>query len=142
MQDLAVYRSLYEMLHTMLECVEDGSVKEHEDWDPETGICDNIWNLWPEAELNKNAYMGVLHLYFKQWPHYSGNPNYPVPNPVVAETCPAATAYHKSMAAKAWFQGASAPEMWDRMYEYGKLRRDLLKFVVSQLEKDLNGYYQ
>lgn len=59
---------------------------------------------------------------FRKWPGFSGSANFPVPHP----TKPADLAYNTTQ------------NMWDRRTKYGRARRELLDFCISELEKELN----
>lgn len=84
---------------------------------PHFGICSNVtilrypstWATLPTDE--------VLYELFKKWPKATGNPAFPVPHP------------HLSPIA-----AFAEPHLWEG--EYGNNRKELLVFMIEQLEKD------
>ena len=83
------------------------------------GICTQI-----SVHLTiKEGYM--LHL-MQQWPGCSGNIDFPVP---------ASRTDTSPEAAKIKYIESSTAQMWDRDTEYGQLRRELLEWLIKELQK-------
>lgn len=61
-------------------------------------------------------YIGLLTGLFLEWPHYSGSFRYPVPHP----TLPPLDGYWDTF------------DLWDPETEYGRLRLDLLDFLIKE----------
>lgn len=90
----------------------------------DSGIC---WNL---AELIENDLSKELKAFSQRaivdmvgelaldWPHYSGNQEYPVPHPLLG----AQEAY-------------LLDDMWDEETAYGASRRDLLEHLITKVER-------
>lgn len=69
----------------------------------------------------------VLFPLFRKWPHFSGCTEFPVPDPD----------YPKNAAqAEKMYLGKPNINKWDREAAYGKLRWDLLEFMIAELEKE------
>lgn len=82
------------------------------------GICSqfDLYGLYSSQERQR------FRDSFKTWPHYSGDPSFPVPSP--DESVDAIDAYvYKSN------------DLWDRDTEYGRLRWDLLDHIIKELSK-------
>lgn len=63
----------------------------------------------------------------KDWPHFSGDTMYPVPKSASgSHQCNAADMYHASYSIGTLWKG-----------EYGRLRIDLLLFLIAKLEEEL-----
>lgn len=60
----------------------------------------------------------ILEDYFKSWEHFSGDPEYPVEGSF--------STYLKNQ----W-------NYWDRINKYGKLRHNLLEYLINQLKEEL-----
>tara|TARA_R110002073_G_scaffold244480_2_gene406514 strand:- start:354 stop:647 length:294 start_codon:yes stop_codon:yes gene_type:complete len=75
------------------------------------GLCDHIHLVAPET-------MPAIKRIFKKWPKFSGHILYPVPSP-----------FHNKNAEYAFL-------LCDEMYygEYGKLRLELLDFILEELK--------
>ena len=83
--------------------------------DLELGICyhcDTFESLGPRL-LCKEVYRG--------WPHYSGNPIYPVPSPAVSSGLDEEELFYKG------------GNMW--VGDYGKLRLNLLDYLIEYFTK-------
>lgn len=102
----------------------------------DSGICYCTYNMLydqKEAELARiktissrglsiNSLINLTFKpYFEKWPKFSGDEEYPVPNPIGG--CPRRIY---------WDTGS----MW--VGEYGRLRIELLDFLISELEKELS----
>ena len=88
------------------------------------GICYHI--LDNEGNTPLGGY-GAFDRFAQKWPKFTGNGAYPVPVPdwdyVEEDFADARRAY------------ASEPNKW--VGQYGKLRRELLDFVIGELVKEL-----
>lgn len=94
------------------------------------GICQNFYYRYKEdwgrggmeeegIKISFGEAIDFLDGYFKRWPKFSGDIEYPVPHP---ERRPR-EAYDKSL------------RMWERDTEYGKNRWELLEFIIGEVEK-------
>ena len=90
----------------------------------DTGICNNVRSYVEEFRWDEA--MDVLHILFKRWPKFSGNTNFPVPDPK-NETSGWLDAYN------IYFSAAGADAIWDRENEYGQLRWELLDFCIEEI---------
>lgn len=88
-----------------------------------------------KLRYRRNNYQGIcaqvgnyseLYPLFRKWPGFSGCIEFPVPHP----------GYPKdgNEAEKAYCDGHF--NKWDRESAYGKLRWDLLEFMIAELEKE------
>lgn len=79
---------------------------------------------WGETVAgDKGAY--VLTKIWRSWPYFSGSNTFPVPagrSPLVR---------YRSTASAAFYMAA---DQWDELTEYGQLRRELLDFLIADLE--------
>ena len=91
---------------------------------PNYGICDQIRRIIGRRKFEKHSY--ILSMYWVKWKHYSGDIFYPVPGP------------HPGLSAFDSFSLASTGEGSWRFWggPYGKLRLDLLNFLIDELEKE------
>lgn len=64
---------------------------------------------------------------FKKWPHFSGNEVYPVPSTVRARWESPKDAF------------MSIKNLWSKRTNYGRLRWDLLEFMIDQTQKDIQN---
>ena len=87
----------------------------------EFGICHQLYAQSCSDE-NTDYWRSKVRSLFRRWPQFSGSEDYPVPHP----TEPACIAYD------------STRNKWNRRTKYGRARWDLLKFCISELEKELN----
>lgn len=90
------------------------------------GICDSFREI--TSKMVEPMHGGVLNNQFRdymcrveEWHHFSGDDDYPVPDPHSTE----------SAAAKAKFD--TSKEMW--VGEYGKLRLELLDWLIGRVEQ-------
>lgn len=83
------------------------------------GICRQVDDLCPD--INSRMVRFFLGRLFPGWPHYSGSRNYPVPDPEKRRDPLAA-----------WKKYDHTGEMWDERTEYGRLRRDLLDYLIKR----------
>ena len=88
------------------------------------GICALSHTCGIMAMANPDGLKPWLTAKFKQWPKFSGVVSYPVPG-VFASSATA-------------FASASPAQMWSPSHPYGALRRELLQFLIDELEKELN----
>lgn len=82
-----------------------------------------IENTLEDTYLSCKAYLPIVERFrvlCREWPKYSGKAFYPVPSPTIAHS--PSTIFL-----------SSDGDMWEG--EYGKLRRELLDFAISELEK-------
>lgn len=82
-----------------------------------------------ECYLVRSTSIEYLMDIAKKWPKYSGNPHYPVPFP-------------NSISEKnATEQAEHAYELTDSLWvgEYGKLRRELLNFLIQNIEDKITN---
>lgn len=92
---------------------------------PNTGLCKNVRVAmgvdWLSKEWEQVA--SWMHRAYPKWPKYSGNVTFPVPG--------GANIYD--------FHREHQPigSMWDRNTEYGRLRLELLDFLIEQLESEI-----
>lgn len=99
------------------------------------GICNNALDFatredWghPLGKIRAYSNDKLIDL-FERWPKFSGHIGFPVPAP------------------KEWGVDASdaytltqeADTLWDRSTEYGRLRWELLDFLITELEKEVNA---
>ena len=88
------------------------------------GICALSYPCGIKVMANPDGLKPWLTAKFKQWPKFSGSSTYPVPG-VFASSATA-------------FECARPTEMWSPSHPYGALRRELLQFLIDELEKELN----
>lgn len=65
---------------------------------------------------------------FEIWPKFSGMLGWPVPS---AESVPSADPM------KTYYSASDAGSLWDETTEYGRLRYELLDFLIEQIKKDI-----
>jgi hypothetical protein len=97
------------------------------------GICENFddWHLELD-ERDEVRVAGALYsqLYdvrsglFEAWPKWSGRRSYPVP-------CP------KGGSPEEAFDNTRLESFWDRRTAYGRLRHELLDFMIEQLDVEI-----
>lgn len=85
------------------------------------GICSCVDDAWGKGTPPKLQ----MRLLFRKWPHYSGTIQYPVPS------CKKGDNNYS-----AFF---SCVNLWDRRTAYGRLRWDLLEFMIKTLQEELNA---
>jgi len=85
------------------------------------GICTNVKSLTSNYDGSPTAIMYDL---FKSWPKFSGDKYYPVPSP---SGCNASLEYDDSF------------DLWDKTTEYGRSRWELLDFMISELQTEINA---
>lgn len=80
------------------------------------GICSqfDLYGLYSSEERQQ------FRASFKTWPHYSGDPSFPVPSPDGL-----------TYAINAYFDKSNY--LWDRNTEYGRLRWDLLDHIIEEM---------
>jgi len=91
------------------------------------GICSNLhyicrdwyWKDWDIAEWSYELGTNILDYYFEQWEHFSGNIEYPI----------------EGSPDEYGMQG----DMWDETNEWGKLRWDLLDYLIERIENDITS---
>lgn len=109
------------VLDAMLRLQEDGPERRY------LGICHNMVCILGEY---RDSDKGVLNEAFLSWEHYSGNPDYPVPNTGNWE-------YDSGC-----FDNAG--DLWDTdaggwQGEYAVLRHDLLRHCIEVLKERVHG---
>lgn len=84
----------------------------------DAGICSqfDLYGLYSSEERQQ------FRDSFETWPHYSGDPSFPVPSP------------DRSIAAIDYYFD-KGNDLWDRDTEYGRLRWDLLDHIIKELSK-------
>lgn len=100
--------------------------KIHEKRDNLTGICNNIRIYMEWDEAGKEKFLKLV----KAWPKYSGRLYYPVPAPqdMIKQLGDPLTA--------AEYAYLTARNYWDKRTEYGRLRWELLEWMIQELEKE------
>ena len=91
------------------------------------GICPHVVNYLNDSHYYHISCIGVVDFlgqYFESWPKFSGNPDYPVPHP----SLPPREAFARCTEGK-----------FNKDTEYGRNRRELLAFLIEQLEKELGN---
>lgn len=97
------------------------------DFEPYFGICSNIGDLEFPVEP-------IIHHYFERWPKFSGIKDYPVPDPKSkAKTIRGKRKACQKIYAETWDKALH----WDKNTEYGRLRHELLDFMIIEMKKDL-----
>lgn len=93
----------------------------------DSGICFCTENMLYEHKVHELARISLSNLvnitfkpYFEKWPKFSGNEDYPIPDPFLG--CPRRVYWNME-------------NMW--VGEYGALRIELLDFLISELEKEI-----
>lgn len=99
--------------------------------DPRQGICSNLdWQLWMAfgSGVDHESYLGngelassIIPDLSQKWPKFSGFPAYPVPVPEGSNPLYTCMEMYDSVLNK-----------WEG--EYGELRRELLQFLIEELE--------
>ena len=102
------------------------------------GICGMVKTFGQEMleYASFDAARNVISQLTKEWPHYSGNPLYPVPSNIVG--LPQETASYAFVQAVNSVNGPAL--MWSRENPYGFARRNLLQFLHDQLVMRVNEY--
>jgi len=110
-------------------------VKER--YNPEVGICYNVWHVVrykpifladvfdqnvSDAWNMRDAVDDWMHDTWKKWPSFSGNVNYPI---VVGS----------NDNEQAFWQFEETDDKWNNNTEYGRLRWDLLSFLLEEASK-------
>jgi hypothetical protein len=88
-------------------------------------ICSNLHFIcrdwyWKDWDINEWSYelgTNILEYYFEQWEHFSGNIEYPI------EGC--------------LDEYAAQNNMWDETTKWGKLRWELLDYLIERIEDDI-----
>lgn len=82
------------------------------------GICSNVDSLLTRMGATVTpATDEVMYGLFEKWPKFTGCPEFPVPHPHLTP----AAAY-------------AEPQIWEGVY--GDTRKELLNFMIAELEKD------
>jgi hypothetical protein len=87
------------------------------DYDRYQGICHNVDRAVDFYTTD------ILKKYFVRWPKYSGHLYFPVPVPKIYKHYGPLTTY------------CYVSNKWSG--EYGELRKELLKFIINELEREL-----
>jgi hypothetical protein len=95
----------------------DGLYGVRDQPDPDAGICSNLYWMLRNCGVTYEDCSDLIVYYAKQWEHYSGDPEYPVEGDCI-EYC-------------------SQENMFDPKTKYGKLRLQLLDFIIEKLNEDL-----
>lgn len=86
--------------------------------DTELGICYEIKIL---TNGRRGTYLN-LQSYFPTWKHFSGNLNYPIPDPLNTKT--------------PTYMFNSISNLWDKTTAYGKLRYNLAKHIAKEMNRE------
>ena len=78
------------------------------------GICDNL------SDVPRPAWEWMYEA-FKRWPHFSGRMLYPIPGT-------------RQDPADAFVVAVARGTMWSKRTKYGRLRHDLLHFLIQETE--------
>lgn len=112
-------------------------ILKHIDPNFETSVhpCRNI-GICKYIEYSKSPYISrlfqtILRKMFKEWPYYSGVESYPID---LSLNHP----YNDLSPRDQYNKMAHMGENWIWHIEYNDLRRDLLKFLITRLESQLN----
>lgn len=115
----------YSAIISVLQNLYSGNVATCEDY----GICDTVDEVLylshPKSYIR--TFNSQFYRMVKGWMHYSGSTMYPVPSPVpgISEKCIFYNKYRPN---------------WDKETEYGKLRYNLLEYLISEFKKLSNEY--
>lgn len=93
---------------------------------PSLGICHNV-----EFTMNGDSYIfydvpNALREAFKEWPNFSGNLGFPIPDTRNNTTLDAVSMY---------FYAAEQNSVWSKRTAYGRLRYDLLEHCIKYFEE-------
>lgn len=94
---------------------------------PAYGICNALESYYggdAAAEIEEE-----LETLMTQWPKFSGSEAYPVPDPEYAER------FGRLGAAQSRFWHAGIRGRWDASTEYGRLRHELLAWLIDQTKE-------
>ena len=109
--------------HRLLLSILKGIQARKEPVYPHTGICYNAYlAVGREGDydpLPAEVFDKALEAQIRKWPKYSGNSTYPVPCPKGGDPQLAWSSHY--------------PNLWQG--EYGDLRRELLDFLINELEQ-------
>lgn len=95
--------------------------------DKRVGICTNVGRLGDMYRYRPADIERTLELMFPHWKYFSRNPTHPIPMYVGADPKSATYAYHQ------------ADDKWNPEKEYGRLRHDLLDFLIEHATQWVNG---
>ena len=85
------------------------------------GICHNVeTNLYYSPKSQE-----LLQELMKQWPKYSGHWKFPIPHPM-----------RPGNQEEAMWIYCNTYSMWNKTTAYGRLRWELLEFMIAELEKE------
>lgn len=87
---------------------------------PLWGLCCNFGMLCAHMEVRSTSFTGLFARYYDTWPHYSGEVDYPVPggNETASEMY------------------GITDDMYDQRTEYGRLRLELLDYIINIVENE------
>ena len=88
------------------------------------GICGNAAGVWEVSAAERVRTHRWIERTAKRWPHYSGERCYPVPGDSLGVS-----------ANEAFY--TTGFSRWDETTEYGRLRWDLLRFLLLEAIKEL-----
>lgn len=127
----ALYRALMEIRDNAKRYIVTGEF----DWrvfNPAVGICYGIRKIVERDEGSFELETALTELFTElamSWPLHSGDPYYPVPYPTIQGVILGAP--------RAAYTG-NVLKKWSHR-EYGKMRMQLLDFVITKLEKEINN---
>jgi hypothetical protein len=110
-------QKLTEIIKSLLQIKDDVATNKF----PITGLCSTFFSIHNES-LSKC--MGLYGLSYEDWPHYSGYPKFPIPDP--------ARKHHAEREHDAEAIYWNSPNRY--IGEYGMLRLDLLAWLIKQLQ--------
>ena len=105
------------ILLEILECI-----KENGPENIDNGICSSMghYQNYPVSMADEKIIDSIMDSIFKDWKHFSGSYAYPIPSTTAGVS-------HSS-------QFHLTDHKWDKTTEYGRLRWDLLEFMISEIE--------
>jgi len=87
------------------------------------GVCGNIFDAC-DVYIPREIIEQEIWDMAPDWPYYSGDTKYPVPHPSYSPR-------------RAYNVAHLHDNMWDKDTEYGKMRYNLLNFLIAETEKAL-----
>ena len=111
----------YDVIINVLQDIYSGNVTIYWDW----GICDNVNEIMlylPYPKSYTHTFHSQFYRMIKEWTYYSGCTSYPIPSPF------------PGISEKVIFYSKDHPN-WDKETRYGRLRYDLLKYLISEFQK-------
>lgn len=94
------------------------------------GICTIVREVLIRSDQEFVKVHGILEYFWKNWEYYSGDKEYPVPSTkcrIPGWNTSSARAY------------CSSPNLYDLSTEYGKLRFDLVMYLIHEMNQYLDN---